>query len=247
MNFFTQQMLGLINMVSIHREVTAMKIEEKVKTKLEQLIEEGRHYTSSIDNYGRLVDQFGGEDKQKYCDYKGWTISAENLVRRIFPDDHNPYPKSLAEYFLEPGFCVYSGEITSILKSLLGDIEAGLISSIEDQTKAIVFDEFLDHAKDLFRKKQKEQAGVIAGVAFEDTFRNICRKNGISDKNVNLDQLISELVKKTDRFTQIKAKRARSAAHVRTKASHAEWDEFELNDVKSTIEITEDLVKSFLE
>jgi len=33
----------------------------------------------------------------------------------------------------------------------------------------------------------------------------------------------------------------------RNKASHAQWDEFDLNDVKSTIEVTDDLIKSFLE
>ncbi len=45
----------------------------------------------------------------------------------------------------------------------------------------------------------------------------------------------------------VKAKRARVAAHVRTKATHAQWDDFHLNDVKVTIEFTEELILSHLE
>lgn len=44
----------------------------------------------------------------------------------------------------------------------------------------------------------------------------------------------------------VKAKRARAAADVRTKATHAQWDEFELDDVRSTIEFTRDLIETKL-
>jgi hypothetical protein len=65
------------------------------------------------------------------------------------------------------------------------------------------------------------EAGVIAGVVFEDALRRICRKHRITEKDVNLDSLISALVK-IGALTDMKAKRARVAAHVRTKATHAQ-------------------------
>ena len=91
----------------------------------------------------------------------------------------------------------------------------------------------------------KNEAGVISGVVFEDTLRNICRDNEIEESGIPLDQLITELTK-YDVISQIKAKRARVAAHVRTKATHAQWDEFELSDVKTTVEFTEELINANL-
>jgi hypothetical protein len=116
-----------------------------------------------------------------------------------------------------------------------------LLASIENQTRASVFDDFLDHAKDYAKNKLKNEAGVIVGVVFEDTLRTICRNASIEEKDNKLDFLINELVK-AGIFAPIKAKRARVAAHVRTKATHAQWDEFELVDVNTTINFTEELI-----
>ena len=112
----------------------------------------------------------------------------------------------------------------------MSDIENGLISSIEDQTRAIVFDDFLDHAKEYVSRNSKNESGVISGVVFEDALRTICRNHGIKEKGNQLDHLISEL-SRIGVLNQLKAKRARVAAHVRTKATHAQWDEFDISDV----------------
>ncbi|MDL1969488.1 MAG: hypothetical protein LWW94_00670 [Candidatus Desulfofervidaceae bacterium] len=132
-----------------------------------------------------------------------------------------------------------------ILRLLLQDIESGLLASIEDQTRASVFDDFLDHAKEYLKHKRKNEAGVIAGVVFEDTLRRICRNAGITEKGKKLDILIDKLVK-AGILTQVKAKWAKAAAHVRTKATHAQWDEFELEDVNTTISFTEELIRKHL-
>lgn len=94
--------------------------------------------------------------------------------------------------------------------------------------------------------KEPIEAGVISGVVFEDSLRRICRRNGIQEKGEKIDKLISDLVK-ADVLTQTKAKRARVAADVRTKATHAQWGEFDKNDVKTTIQITEELILNHLD
>jgi hypothetical protein len=108
--------------------------------------------------------------------------------------------------------------------------------------RAEVFDDFLDHAKHYHREGKKNEAGTIAGVVFEDTIRRLCDKQSITQKGTPLDRLISELSSK-GLLTSTKAKRARTAAHVRTKATHAQWDEFELGDVDETIRVTTELVE----
>ena len=138
------------------------------------------------------------------------------------------------------------GEMASVLENLLGDAKAGLISSVADHARAEIFDDFLDHAEAYVQEKRKNEADVIAGVVFEDTVRRLCRKRSIAEKDVKLDQLISVLNKSGD-ITDVKAKRAGVAAHVRTKASHAQRDEFEMDDVNATIQITRELISAKLD
>ena len=83
-------------------------------------------------------------------------------------------------------------------------------------------------------------------MVFEAAIRRAHRKHIGSDTGIQLDELISALVK-LDFLTETKAKRARAAAHVRTKATHAQWDEFDLNDVGSAIKFTREFVSDILD
>jgi hypothetical protein len=112
--------------------------------------------------------------------------------------------------------------------------------------RAETFDDFLDHSQDYLNRKKKNEAGVIAGVVFEDTIRRICDKNQITQKGESLENLINTLVK-NNIISQLKAKRAKVSSHVRTKATHAQWDEFELDDVAATIIFTRDLIENKLD
>ena len=134
------------------------------------------------------------------------------------------------------------GELADVLAGLLRDADAGLIVSIADQIRAEVFDDFLDHAEHYVQLERKNEAGVIAGVVFEDSIRGMCCKRAIVKKGVKLDALISALAN-AGTLSPVKAKRARAAADVRTKATHAQWDEFELSDVQAAIVFTRELIE----
>ena len=138
------------------------------------------------------------------------------------------------------------GSINSMLKHLIGDIDRGLLSSVAGQARAEVFDDFLDHADAYRRDGKKNEGGAIAGVVSEDTIRRAAQGIGVQEAGRNLDSLISELATRQV-LTGVKAKRARAAAHVRTKATHAQWEDFELGDVQSTIAFTRELITDLIE
>ena len=138
------------------------------------------------------------------------------------------------------------GELAAVLTALQTDADLGLLASVADRARAETFDDFLDHAHLYLEDSRKNEAGVLAGVVFEDTVRRVCRKNMIVEKGKQIDQLISALSSQ-GRLSAIKAKRARVAAHVRTKATHAQWDEYEIEDVRATIEFTRELIVSNLD
>jgi len=138
------------------------------------------------------------------------------------------------------------GKVAEILRQLLSDMDAGLLGSVADRARAETFDNFLDHGQAYLKEGRVREAGVVVGVVFEDAVRRICGKHSITEAGAKLDSLISELVK-ANVLTEMKAKRARVAAGIRTKATHAQWQEFSESDVGEALAFTRELVENQLD
>ena len=216
-----------------------MALEEKIRNRFDELIS-----SSATLKLGNRHRQILNDQHSQAC--KAWLASAHNLAHWVLASSSNPYKTAIDKICsTDRGLRIHDsvGAVAAILESLLSDIDNGLISSIENQTRAVVFDDFLDHAKEYAKKKLPKESGVISGVVFEDTLRKICRNHSIEEKGRKLDGLISVL-SNIGIFNTLKAKRARAAAGVRTKATHAQWDAFDINDVNATIKFTEELITS---
>ena len=187
-----------------------------------------------------------------FSTYNGLCTALAHVIQLTIPDKTNLYRKKILEITLSETNRYTSDfehnltELFTTLQHLQKDIKIGLISSITDRAKAETFDNFLDHAKSYLSSNQIKESGVIAGVVFEDSIRRICDKYEISQKGRKLDKLIDDLVK-AQKITQMKAKRAKASAHVRTKATHAQWDEFDERDVQITIDFTEEIILNHLD
>lgn len=218
-----------------------MSIENKIIHRIHELIQSG----NQLRRGNSIGQQLSNEHGEKCV---AWMAPAENIVQIVCPNPENAYRKRVDKITSPSGLMIPSrvGEFTDLLMNLLDDIKQGLLGSIVDRVRAEAFDDFLDHAEAYYKDGRKNEAGAIAGVVFEDTIRRICDKYKITQKGVKLDDLIINLAK-ADEISQIKAKRARVAAHVRTKATHAQWDEFTLEDVKATIDFTRELISDKLD
>lgn len=215
----------------------ATNIEAKLLSKLQALVVSHLPLANHRNAHGQLKG-----DAIAAC--RGWLTSAENAVALACPED-SPYLKSvrkIAEY--PTGLMIYENvlEVSAIIKELIADINGGLLASLSNTVRAETFVEFLDHGRSYLNEQRKMEAGVIIGVVFEDTARRLCEKLSISQTGRKLDDLICEL-QKDGALSPVEAKRARVGAHVRTKATHAQWDEFEPRDVEDTLRITEDLIE----
>jgi hypothetical protein len=85
--------------------------------------------------------------------------------------------------------------MSALLRRLLEEIEAGLLTTIENHAIAVTFDDFLDHGAEYLKHGRKDEAAVIAGIVFEDTIRRICRVLAVPEQGVALDTLISEVAR----------------------------------------------------
>ena len=218
-----------------------MSIEDLVIQRTEELLSESDRLRRG-NQYGQATSEQQGEA----C--RGWIAAAANIVEIIVPSATAAYRRD-AERIRNTNWGYKSpagvGELAELLKNLLKDAKLGLVSSVADHARAEVFDDFLDHAKSYLKAKRRSEAGVIAGVVFEDSLRRVCRKHEIVEKDRKLDDLITDLTK-AEVLTATKAKRARVAAHVRTKATHAQWEEFDDSDVSTSIEFTDELISVHL-
>jgi hypothetical protein len=176
---------------------------------------------------------------------RGWIFEALNIVELAVPIESNSYRRQAKTMAEDRDVIDAVASLGGLLRGLLSDMDAGLIADFGNRIRAETFDDFLDHA-DAFRKEgEKQAAGVLAGVVFEDTIRRICRDKGITEKGQELDQLISALAKQVV-ITGQQARQARIAAFVRTKATHAQWDEYDLDGVAQTITLTRMLLREHL-
>lgn len=213
-------------------------IEKRLRDKIEQLIARA----SGISDV-----PFGDRTEEWKANGEAWVTEAVNAVELAVPDYINAYRRRMvtASQFLIP-LPERVPVIASLLRSLLGDIDAGLVGTFKTKVQAETFDNFLDHAVAHRHRGRKDQAAVIAGAVFEDTVRKIhADKIGGVTTGKRLDGLITDLTQKGV-ITQEQSRQARTAAFVRTKASHAEWTEFSLDGVTDTIKITKALLKTTL-
>lgn len=219
-----------------------MPIEDDLRTRISQLLNDSIALSRGNEN-GQCVD----ERQQQLC--SAWITAAHNAVHIAISDPSAPYRLKVDKVAgSDRGYVIHTavGELAAVLRSLLADADAGLLASVADRARAEVFDDFLDHASAYIQENRKNEAGVIAGVVFEDTLRRVCRKHSIAERGRKLDALISDLAS-CGEPTAVKAKRARAAADVRTKATHAQWTDFELSDVQATVDFTRELVAAKLD
>ena len=115
---------------------------------------------------------------------------AQNIVHLVKTNPGNPYRATVDKVCsTDRGYGVQEsvGEASVILRSLLQDIGSGLLGSPLRIERGLLFRRFLRPRKRIRKRQTPKEAGVIAGVVFEDTVRRICRNEGIEKKGKKLD------------------------------------------------------------
>ena len=210
-------------------------IEDNIRRKIQDLVERSRALVGADDM---------ARDIHHVAQCKGWITEALNVTELAVPMPKNAYRVHIE---MAGGGTTLQrvASIGEMLRALLSDIDAGLLGHLGNKIRAETFDDFLDHAEFYVKERRKMEAGVIAGVVFEDTIRRVFRDKIADDKGQPLEDLINALAKQNV-ITGQQSKQSKVAAHVRTKATHAQWDEFDLEGVKDTIQITKLFLREHL-
>jgi hypothetical protein len=220
-------------------------ISDTVRLKLQDLIE--RAPSLAAGGARTLVGAHPvPRDAHHMAKCSAWITETLNVISYAIPSPENPYRAQIEHAGEGTNILQRIASIAETLRALLPDIDAGLLGDLGDQVRAETFDNFLDHGQAYLADDRKMEAGVIAGVVFEDTIRRIYRnKIADDDKGKELEQLINALARKGV-ITGQQSKQAKVAAHVRSKATHAQWDEFDIAGVQDTIQVTRRLLSDHL-
>ncbi len=220
----------------------------QLKERLDDLLKTGRamtHVGSAI-----VVRQSSSEQQRRYLELRerakagAWFASVSLLIEALTPSEQTPHRKYLDQLSGDrnPEYQVIAA--CELLEALKKDIDCGLMASIENQAVAMTFETLIDHAAEYLQHDQVHVAGVVAGVAFEDTLRRIREIEQIQPEAISLENLIAELERRPY-LSKADARHARSAAALRTSATHARWDEFNRHSVDACIRFTRELLSRF--
>jgi hypothetical protein len=153
-------------------------LEQAIRRKIKELV---RRAPSIISEARKTVASLG--------EGEGWVTEAVNVIEVAIPIESNSYRRRVRE--LEKSTSAVDGKVAAFaacLRAFLPDLDAGLIVDFGNKVRAETFDDFLDYA-DVYREEgQKQPAGVLAEVVFEDTIRRICRDKNITDKGGELEK-----------------------------------------------------------
>ncbi len=175
-----------------------------------------------------------------------WGLSSLNLISRVFGESSSYYKKFDEIY---PKFSLEENreevkKALAILHTAKDDYENNYLFDTRTLIEAEVFDDFLEQAEELLRKKYHGAAAVITGCVLEDGLRKLCKRNGITVINqgtksisvddATIDPMNVELAK-AGIYNALWQKKITALADLRNKAAHGKWTEFTEKDVEDMI------------
>jgi len=173
--------------------------------------------SSWVTRLGQLIRKLYGENSQHFANYNA-AISTENF------------------YNIHSNWYGHISQVQGIALTVKHDIQNDLLGSIKGLLQADLFADFLEIGEHLLKEGYKDAAAVTIGAVLEDGLRKLCDKSGIATTKPNgspmtIDPLNAELAKQSI-YSKLVQKQVTSWAHIRNKAAHGEYDEYNKEQVE---------------
>jgi hypothetical protein len=211
------------------------KLRQKLTERFDALIAEGETVVASLKNIRHAPTPPILE----------WGTKCASLLTQILPRKH-PRFADIPKYGAEFGSHVNPPHQLPVLKAIRDDFVNGFLDNLGEQIEAEIASDYMGQAEQLLSEGQSGKydhvpAAVLCGAILEHALRKLCahqtpkiatvKPNG---QLLTLDPLIVAL-KKADVIKQTEAAQLSSWAHIRNKAAHGEFDEFNRQQVEVMI------------
>jgi hypothetical protein len=210
-----------------------MRIDEKIITRLDELLQMGERVLASRRDPGRGSVADARVDAPLAHQ---WATSVQNLLSRVF-GQHSEHYKNFAAKVVDKQI-TYSpaARAYGVLRAAKDDYINDQLFDLRTLVEAEVFDDLLEQASHLLEAGYSGAAAVVAGCVLEDGLRKLCDRASIElPAKPKLDWMNSELAK-ANIYNKLVQKRITMLADVRNKAAHGEWAEFSRLDVEEMVD-----------
>jgi flagellar biosynthesis chaperone FliJ len=211
-------------------------IDNVIKKEIDSLVGLGEKIVQQASRAG------GGLEGNDLVNVSSWVTRLGQLIRKLYGESSQHFDNYNAAISIDHFYNIHSGwyghisQVQGIALTVKHDIENDLLVSIKGLLQADLFADFLEIGEHLLEEGYKDAAAVTIGAVLEDGLRKLCNKNGIETMKPNgssmtIDPLNAELAKKNV-YSKLVQKQVTSWAHIRNKAAHGEYDEYNKEQVQ---------------
>jgi hypothetical protein len=182
-----------------------------------------------------------------------WVTRIGQLIRKLYGDNSQHFDNYNRVISIDNFYVVNSNwyghisQVHGITLTIQHDVKNDLLGNIRGLLQADIFADFLEIGEHLLNEGYKDAAAVTIGAVLEDGLRKLCDKNGIATIKPNgspltIEPLNTELARQAV-YTKLTQKQVTSWAHIRNKAAHGEYSEYD----KAQVQMMLLFVQSFAE
>jgi len=211
-------------------------LDDKINTEVKSLVESGMSILNKIQKLDSSLPA------NEVVDVSSWVTRLGQLIRRLYTESsehYKSYTHALSTtnfYNLHSNWNTHFAQLVGVSKSIQHDITTGFLIDFKSIVQADIFADFLEMGEYLLQEGYKDAAAVIIGTVLEDTLRKLSERNGLpvanaSGKPLTMEPLNVELAKQ-EVYSKLTQKQITSWAHIRNKAAHGEFDEYNAEQVQ---------------
>ncbi len=225
-------------------------VEQAIKDEVDSLVSTGEEILNKASGARSNIDG------TQLSEISSWVTRLGNLVLKLYGKESQQYQNYELAHSRENFYHIHSNSYTGISQmqgvaiSLQYDIGNDLLFNIKSLLQADIFSDFLEMGEYLLREKYKDASAVIIGAVLENSLRKLCEKNGLPTSKSNgrpqtIDPLNNSLAK-AEVYSKLVQKQVTTWAHVRNKAAHGEYGEYDDKQVKIMLIFVQEFAEKYL-
>ena len=226
------------------------RIEKITQTEINSFVDIGTKIVN------RAMSADSGFEGSELAEVTSWVTRLGQLIRKLYGTDsqqfsnYNQALKTDSFYNIHSNSYAQVSQMLGISMSVKHDYDNGLLDNIKSLLQADIFADFLEMGEYLLNEGYKDAAAVIIGAVLEDSLRKLCDNNGISTNKENGSPLtidpINVALAKGDVYSKLVQKQITTWAHVRNKAAHGEYSEYDKKQIEMMLLFVQNFSEQYL-
>jgi uncharacterized protein (DUF2164 family) len=226
------------------------KLEDKIKQEVFDLVATGQRILARAQS---LSNDMKGDE---LAETTAWVTRLGQVIRKLYGENSQPfacYSQALATnlfYVINSNWNAHISQLVGVTKTIQHDLEHGLIFDFRGIVQADIFADFLEMGEYLLNEGYKDAAAVLIGAVLEDGLRKLCEKNGLPIVNSTGNPLTIEpmnaALAKEEVYNKLVQKQVTTWAHVRNKAAHGEYSEYNKEQVQMMLVFVQSFSSDYL-